>query len=380
MSSGIAGEVAAHRRRIAPRRIALFSETGGPGGAERMMLQLGEELGRRGHEVIPVAPADRNQWLLDQFRARGFQPEMFVAGNGADFQCLREMMRILERRRVDVVHTHEFLTSVYIGAAARLTGRPHIITMHGGRYYAGRRRRRLALRWSAKRSRALVGVSTTTAVELAQHLWLPRERVRVVHNGVRSETGDRTPVRRELGIADDERLVVAIGNLYPVKAHSVLLRALVRLNDDPATSRWRLAIAGRGEEEASLRRLAIDAGIADRVHLLGYRADVANVLAAGDVYAMPSLSEGLPLALIEAMFAGKPVVASDVGGIPEVVTNGTDGLLVPAGDPAALAAALKRLFLDTALAERLRTAARRRAEGAFGVERMVDEYEKLYGF
>jgi glycosyltransferase involved in cell wall biosynthesis len=380
MSFEAVGRAAAGRRRAAPRRIALFSETGGPGGAERMMLQLGDELGRRGHEVIPVAPADKNQWLLDQFRARGFEPETFVAGNGADFHCLREMMRILERRRVDVVHTHEFLTSVYIGAAARVLSKPHVITMHGGRYYAGRRRRRLALRWSARRSRALVGVSTTTAAELAEHLWLPPQRVHVVHNGVRPEVGARMPVRRELGIADDERLVVAIGNLYPVKAHAVLLRALAQLNGDPATHRWRVAIAGRGEQEASLRRLAADAGIADRVHLLGYRADVANVLAAGDVYAMPSLSEGLPLALIEAMFAGKPVVASDVGGIPEVVTNEREGLLVPAGNPAALAAALTRLFLDDGLAERLRTAARRRAEEAFGVERMVDEYEKLYGF
>lgn len=379
MPTQIADEVAANHR-ITPRRIALFSETGGPGGAERMMLQLGEELGRRGHEVIPVAPADRNQWLLDQFRARGFQPEMFVAGDGADFRCLREMIRILERRRVDVVHTHEFLTSVYIGAAARVLRKPHVITMHGGRYYAGRRRRRLALRWSAKRSRALVGVSTTTAAELAEHLWLPREHVRVVRNGVRPEAGEREPVRRELGIGDDERLVVAIGNLYPVKAHAVLLRALVQLDENETTQRWHVAIAGRGEEEASLRKLAVESGIADRVHLLGYRPDVPNVLAAGDVYVMPSLSEGLPLALIEAMFAGKPVVASNVGGIPEVVTDTVDGLLVPPADPQALAAALRRVFADRELAERLGTAARRRAEEGFGVERMVDEYEKLYGF
>ena len=128
--------------------------------------------------------------------------------------------------------------------------------------------------------------------------------------------------------------MVAVGNLYPVKDHATLLRALARL---PAA---RVAIAGRGDQEEPLRRLAAELGLSDRVHLLGLRDDVETVFAAADVFVQPSLSEGLPLAVLEAMANGLPVVATRVGGIPEAVVDGKTGLLVPPGDPAALAAAL----------------------------------------
>ncbi|MDB4876553.1 MAG: glycosyl transferase group 1 [Gemmatimonadetes bacterium] len=362
------------------RRIALFAETGGAGGAERMMVHLGDELLRRGHEVIPVLPTGRDPWMATQFVDRGCPPEMFTAKEGsADLHCLAQMVRILYRRKVDVVHTHEFFTSVYGGAAARLLRTPHVITMHGGRYYSSGAHRRAALRWSARGSRAVVGVSDATATELADQLGLARDRVQVVHNGVRPETGDRAPVRNELGVKDDELLVVAVGNLYPVKAHIVLLRALANMRANGAAPNWRVAIAGRGGEEPALRAFVSEHQLEDHVHILGYRSDIANILAASDVYAMPSLSEGLPMALIEAMFARRPVIASRTGGIPEVVTDGVDGLLVPPGDDAALADGLSRLFADAALRDRLATAGRGRAMDRFGVERMVDAYERLYG-
>ena len=362
------------------RRIALFGETGGAGGAERMMVVLGDELLRRGHEVIPVLPTGRNPWMVDQFTERGAPPEMFTAREGsADLKCLVQMIGILRRRRVQVAHTHEFFTSVYGGAAARLTRTPHIITMHGGRYYASSRHRRAALRWSARGSQAVVGVSASTATELAERLRLPPKKVHVVHNGVRPERGIRDPVRRELGLSDDETLVVAVGNLYPVKAHIVLLRALASIGTGPTSPRWHVAIAGRGEEEGLLRAYAAERVIEDRVHILGYRADIANILAAADIYAMPSLSEGLPMALIEAMFAERPVIASRVGGIPEVITDGLEGLLVEPGDADALAAGLTRLFAEPALRARMAAAGNRRAYDRFSVERMVDAYERLYG-
>jgi glycosyltransferase involved in cell wall biosynthesis len=361
------------------KRIALLAETGGAGGAERMMVHLGDELLRRGHEVIPVLPNGRNPWMVDQFSNRGCTPEMFTATPGSsDLKALAQMVGILRRRRVDVVHTHEFFTSVYGGAAARLLRKPQVITMHGGRYYASSKHRKTALRWVARGSRAVVGVSDATATELAEQLGIARARVQVVHNGVRPEAGHREPVRRELGVGDEETLVVAVGNLYPVKAHIVLLRALAGMRNSGDT-RWRLAIAGRGGEEAALRAFVAESGLTDRVHILGYRADIANILAAGDVYAMPSLSEGLPMALIEAMLAARPVIASRTGGIPEVVTDGVHGLLVTPGDAESLAAGLGRLFADSALRTQLAAAGRQKAIDCFSVERMVDAYERLYG-
>jgi glycosyltransferase involved in cell wall biosynthesis len=225
-------------------------------------------------------------------------------------------------------------------------------------------------------SDALVGVSASVVADLEQTLELPRAFVTLVHNGVRFAPGRRERVRDELGVRPHEQLVVAIGSLYPVKGHVVLLRALASL--DSAATTWRLAIAGRGSEEEALRTFASEQGVADRVHLLGYRSDVSDILAAADIYAMPSLSEGLPLSLLEAMFAGKAIAASDVGGIPEAITSGREGVLVPSGDAAALALALRTLLESPAQRARLGATARVRATTAFDLERMTDAYERLY--
>jgi glycosyltransferase involved in cell wall biosynthesis len=359
-------------------RIALMGETGGPGGAERMMLQLAEELRRRGHEVFPIGPARRDPWLRTQFRERGFEPNTFDIRGQIDPLGLAQIVRLLRRLRVDVVHTHEFQMSVYGGLAAWLQGTPFVITMHGGRYYAERLRRRLALRWSVRRCRALVGVSAATAAELVARLGVPASAVQVVHNGVRYRAGDPSKLRAELGIAPEELLVVAVGNLYPVKGHAGLLDALSILDRGPDEAPWRLAIAGRGKEEDTLRRMIASRGWERRVHLLGYREDIADVIAAADVFAMPSLSEGLPLALVEAMFAAKPIVASRIGGVPEVVSDGVEALLTPPGDAATLAARLRHLLSSAELRSRLGRSARQRASERLSAERMTDAYERLY--
>jgi glycosyltransferase involved in cell wall biosynthesis len=199
--------------------------------------------------------------------------------------------------------------------------------------------------------------------------------VHVIPNGIPLRTGARDRVRRELSIAPGELLIVSVGNLYPVKGHAVLIDALATLRDRAG---WRLAIAGRGEEEPRLRAQAAAAGIGERVHLLGFRDDVADIFAAGDLFAMPSLSEGLPLALVEAMSFGLPVVISRVGGVPEVVTNDVEGLLVPPSDPGALALAIRSLLDDPARRSRQGGAARMRALRDYAIGTMVDRYERLY--
>jgi glycosyltransferase involved in cell wall biosynthesis len=185
-------------------------------------------------------------------------------------------------------------------------------------------------------------------------------------------------VRQELALRDDELLIVAIGNLYAVKGHITLLRALSALGTGAEAPAWRVAIAGRGEEEAALRAFASEAGIASRVHLLGFRSDVPDILAAADVFTMPSRSEGLPLALVEAMATALPIVASDVGGIPEVVTRDLEAVLVPPEDAARLAEAIRWLLRDASHRTALGAAAQRRAYRDFSVTTMGDAYESLY--
>ena len=362
-----------------PLRIALMLETDGPGGAESVLLQLAEELRLRGHDVMPVGPASGCGWLGGEFAARGFTPQTFEPRHPIDWRCVTSLTALMRGHGTQSVHSHEFTMAVYGSVAARRAGAGHIITMHGGRYYAEAWRRRAALRWAMKRSAATTAVSGATATDPRRTLGVPCDAVRILPNGIRMPNGRREKVRRELNVHDDELVIVAIGNLYPVKGHAVLLRALAALDEQGGAPRWRLAIAGRGEDAQWLRSIAHDAaGIASRMHLLGFRSDASDILAAGDVFAMPSLSEGLPLALIEAMATGLAIVASDVGGIPEVVARGREAVLVPADSLTALAVAIRGMPDDPVRRAALGAAAQRRAHRDFSVAGMADAYEALY--
>jgi len=362
-------------RRTAPLRIALMIECDGPGGAELMILELAKELRARGHSVLPVGLSSGTGWLGARFVAAGFEPTSFDLRRPLDLAAVRALTRILRDFRADVVHSHEFTMAIYGAAAARRANARHVITMHGGLYYANAWRRRAALRWAARRSAALVGVSDATASALQQNLGIDKSKVHVVPNGIPLRTGVRARLRSELALAPGELLIVSVGNLYAVKGHAVLIDALARLRERGG---WRLAIAGRGEEEPRLRAQAAALGIGDRVHLLGFRDDVADILAAGDVFTMPSLSEGLPLALVEGMSFGLPVVVTRVGGVPEVVTDGVEGLIVPPSDAGALAAALGALLQDAARRQQMGAAARTRAIRDYALSTMADRYERLY--
>jgi glycosyltransferase involved in cell wall biosynthesis len=342
-----------------------------------MMLQLAEQLRDRSHEVVPIGPAKGDPWLATQFRAAGFEPQTYSLRMAADPTCLGQIVGLLRRQRIDVVHSHDFFAAVYGGAAAWILRKPHVITMHGTRYYLGRRHRRAALRWSATHSRAVVGVSAATAAELTTSLKLAPSAVRVIYNGVPKRDGSGERVRRELGLAPQELLVLSVGSLFAVKGHAVLLEALSSLGEANGTPRWRAAIAGIGDQDDTLRASITQRGLSDRVQLLGFRSDVADLLAAADVFVLPSLSEGSPLALMEAMFAGKAIVASRTGGIPELVVHATEALLPSPGDASGLATSLRAILRDADLRGRLGAAAQR-AASKFTIERMTDEYEQIY--
>ncbi|MEO8140742.1 MAG: glycosyltransferase family 4 protein [Gemmatimonadota bacterium] len=362
------------------KKIALMLESDGPGGAEHVLLHLAEGLRERGHTIVPVlrGVSRGKAWLQGQFRQRGIEPELFFIRSAIDWKCARGLMEIFRRRDVDIVHSHEFTMATYGALAARLTGRPHLITMHGTRTFAKRWRRRAALRWAIRNSIATVGVSRPTADFVESSLGLRAGAVGVVENGIVPQPGAREPIRTELAVASQVPLIIAVGNLYKVKGHIVLLRALASLASRRPDLPWQLAIAGRGEEEATLREFAEQQGLKARVHLLGFRTDVPNLLAAGDIWVMPSLSEGLPLSLLEAMFAGKAIVASRVGGIPDVVPDGAEALLSAPGDETALAAQLERVLADPDLRLRLGVAAQAHANRDYRLERTIDQYESLY--
>ncbi|HWV58624.1 MAG TPA: glycosyltransferase family 4 protein, partial [Longimicrobiales bacterium] len=255
----------------------------------------------------------------------------------------------------------------------------------GGTHATSTRKRRIALRWAFRRSHAVVAVSRGAARHLESTLRPARPVVQVIHNGIRPVRGEGAGVRRELGVREGEILFLAVGNLYPVKGYAILMRALATMRRDHPELAWRLAIAGKAtfdgpldDEGRALREAAEKGGFSDRVHLLGHRSDVPDLLAASDVFVMPSLSEGLPIALLEAMFAGRAIVASAVGGIPEAIRPEVDGVLVPAGEPAALASSLVRAATDPSLRSKLGRSAGQRAVERFHVHTMTAAYLRLY--
>jgi glycosyltransferase involved in cell wall biosynthesis len=198
----------------------------------------------------------------------------------------------------------------------------------------------------------------------------------MLSNGVPHTEPGVVTLRQELRLTPNDRLAVAVGNLYPVKGHLYAIDALARLADRHPSVH--LAICGRGELEGALLERAREQGLGRRVHLLGLRSDVPAVLAAADLFVMPSLSEGLPLALLEAMFAGRPIVASDVGQVRVALANGAAGVLVEAGNTAALADGLDRLLSDPAEARRLGGLAALHAATEYSLSGMVQRYVDVY--
>jgi glycosyltransferase involved in cell wall biosynthesis len=361
-----------------PLRIAMGIETLGLGGAEMVVFQLSEELRRRGHSIIAIGPDDRDGWLKQTFLKAGIHFEGYRLRSPIDWGCAEHFAEILRAHRIDVLHDHEFVASVYGAAGARLAGVPHVLTMHGNQQMTQKFQRRVALRWAIRHSAHTVAVSGDTRTHLVQSLGVREDEIEIIRNGIPDRPGDGRSVRRELGLDEDDLLVLAVGSLMQRKGHRILLEAMTIVSRTAGLPRWKVAIAGEGVERPALESYIAEHGLADRAVLLGNRGDVPDLQAAADVFTMPSLWEGLPLAVLEAMFASNPVVATTASGIPEAITDGEHGLLVPGGDAPTLAHAIVRLLGDRALREQLGARARAEAQRRFSIRAMADAYERCY--
>lgn len=365
-------------QKLRSRRVLLALESSGPGGAENMVLRLAAALREAGDQ--PIVASMRPGWMTQRAEAARFPVWILPQKPGLDPSWLAALARRLRSEAIDVVHAHEFAMNVYAGGAARLLGIPALATVHG-KQWMDKRRRTFAYRLIRRAGVRIVAVSHDLGDYLMAKLGLRRSSIDIVYNGIpvpanfswSERLRRRAEARDALGIPGDDPLLVAVGNLYPVKDHASILRAIAS-----RTEPLRLAIAGRGGEEASLRALARELGISDRVNLLGLRDDVDQILAAADIFVQSSLSEGLPLSILEAMAAGVPIVATRVGGIPEALGAGEAGILVPPGDPEALGAAIAGLVASADVAARLGAAAHARARAVFSVETMCQRYRELY--
>jgi glycosyltransferase involved in cell wall biosynthesis len=295
------------------------------------------------------------------------------------------LARYLRRNRIDIVHTHLFDPSV-VGLPVSFVARaPHrVMTRHYSDYHT-----RIHKRWHVALDRmctglseAVIAVSTHTRDHMMAEEGAPGAKIHVVHNGIDfdrvrlPEPGSRARVRAEVG-AVDEQLVVVPARLHPEKGHPQLFQAL-------ASARGRLAhpvvaaLAGTGTFEAEYRRQVRDLGIEGMVRFLGFRKDICDLMAAADLVVLPSVAEAFGLVVAEALYLGTPVLSTRVGGIPEIVDDGVDGVLVSGGDAGALADGLVNLLNDSARRTRLAGAGSRKVFERFSFEAMVRGYESIY--
>jgi len=343
------------------------------GGQERLVLRMAQAFHERGHDVHVVTLTGggtlRNELgpipVHDVIRKNGFDPTLYS-----------RLWRLFRELRPDVVHTHNAVPLIYAAPAARLArvGR----TVHSKHGHIDYSKSSLQLsRGATKFVDHFVAVSKDTAGTAERNERPGSKRLSVIEKGIplakfAPDQAARFAIRDELGIPRDALVVGSVGRLVEEKDYPLLVRAMAPLLGE----RVRLVIAGEGIVRAQIEA-AITPEIRPFVTLTGARRDVSRVLCAFDVYVSSSRAEGLPLALAEAMATHLPIVATAVGGVPDIVPPQI-GILVPHGDPAVLRAAIKRLLDDPGERASMGEAARAYALGRFAEERMLARYLKLY--
>jgi glycosyltransferase involved in cell wall biosynthesis len=357
--------------------ILIVTTSYGPGGAERMIATLSSALNQDQYRII--VGLSRPGWLQDECRRLNVETRAIPLEGSFHIQWFKTCFELIRAEKVVLIHAHEFSAIVYGWIVARLAGVPFVGTVHGKNYFWEKLRRRLAYR-IVSRSGSLVTVSEDLKHFLISAVGLSEARIQVIYNGIESSAsvsdGDVDRCRTELDLKPGDPVIGAVGSLYPVKGHKYLLDAmpaLIRQHQNVT-----LLLIGSGDLEAQLKEQAKRLGIEQRVRFLGLRGDIPRLLAVMDVFVLPSLSEGHSLALLEAMLAGRPVVASGVGGNSELVLEGETGILVPSKDPDALTEALHQLLDNRAMREAFGHRATRRVQQQFSARLMTDGYKRLY--
>ncbi len=350
------------------------------GGAEVLAARLARQLGRSFRFVF--ACLDGLGTLGEELRHEGHAVHVLGRSPGLDWRCAGRLGALLRRERVDLVHAHQYTPFFYALLGRWVCRRPPILFTEHGRHQPDypRRKRMLANRLLLEKRDRVVGVGRAVRDALIANEGIPPERVAVLYNGVDlkpfAAAADRQAARREMGVSPEHLVLIQVARLDYLKNHLTAVRTLERIA--AARPEVRLVLIGEGPEREAIEREVRRRGLSGHVRLLGLRKDVARLLPAADLFLLTSVSEGIPLTLIEAMAAGLPVVSTDVGGVPEVVVDGHTGALAPAKDDARLAEQCLRLAADPGLRAEMGRRSRERATELFAEPQMHAGYRQLY--
>jgi lipopolysaccharide/colanic/teichoic acid biosynthesis glycosyltransferase len=331
--------------------------------------------------------------LLDLALARGIEPVVIpeIVGQATlkprDLKALIALYRLIRRERPHIVHTHAAKPGVLGRLAARLAGVPVVVhTFHGHilhGYYGPlmswllRRMERILARFSDR----IIAVSEQVKQDLVRYGVAPPEKISVIPLGFNLQpfldsSEHRGALSRELGLTNGARLIGIVGRIFPIKNHRLFLEAAARVAAEERSARF--VVVGDGVLRPEMEAHARGLGIADRVTFTGWRRDLPRIYPDLDVLVVSSRNEGTPVSAIEAMASACPVVATRVGGLPDLIEDGETGHLVPSEDASALAAAILRVLREPDTARRLAEAARAQVRERFRAERLIGDMERLY--
>jgi sugar transferase (PEP-CTERM/EpsH1 system associated) len=351
------------------------------GGAEKVLVDVVRRLDPERYESLVCCIQAKGELAaeleksgvrvvcLDRMRSKRF-----------DWGAVRDLARLLRAERIALLHSHLYHANLYGRIAAFLAGVPAIATVHN--VYARRKfHRKLLNRLLSRASARVIAVSEEIREDLVKHDGIDPKKVSVVHNGIDVRRVDtvltREQARARLGVLDDELLIGCVGRLEEQKGHRFLLEACATLKNDPG-NRLRLLVVGDGRLRQDLEHRAAALGVGASVSFLGTRHDVPEILRALDIYVMPSLWEGLSIAMLEAMAAALPIVISDVSGTAQALGDNEHGVLVPPGDAAALAEALRSLAREPGRRRALAMSARQRVQERFSIDAMMSQLASIY--
>jgi glycosyltransferase involved in cell wall biosynthesis len=361
--------------------LCLFTNRFGHGGTEHQFAELASRINQDKYDIVVACFSRKGEFYE---KVAGASLPVFEVSRGRWFEAntLRSAwawMRMVRLRRIELVHTFDYYTNLFAGPLTRMAGVPLLVTSRrdtGTMYTA---RQRWAVRQVFLQSDRVVVNSEAARQSLLQED-CPSPLVRVVRNGVDlgryHSNGNRQSGRRRWGWSDESQLIGLIANLRPEKGHRILLNAVPKV-----IQRYPLAhflLVGPGPLEGELRDYVMTHGLTPYVSFLGDFDEIPELLASLDIVVLPSTSESLPNAVLEAMSAGRPVIASAVGGCTELIEQGRTGLLVPPGDSHALADQILLLLARPELRADLGRAARKHAESEFTFNLAVKRLEAVY--
>lgn len=345
------------------------------GGLEQVVVQLVKKQKKHGLEVSIIC-LEAKGGLAKEVGDAGIQVYELDKAPGFHLNLVFRLAKLLRKLSVDLVHSHNMGPLVYGSLAAFLTGKKCINTRHG------RTDKKIpAIVWNL--NSYVVPVSKDTKEYLLKHNRIAKRKINVIYNGIDLEKfhngfdrQDTIRLKQEIGLRDDSYIIGNVGRLAQEKDQATLLKAFRKLRKKEMNVE--LIFVGDGPLREDLEKLVKKFELNDRVKFLGYRDDIPNLLNLFDTFVLSSYREGLSLSILEAMAAGKPVVATNVGGTREVVKERETGYLVPCGFPERIENAIARLHINPALADKMAQAGQKLVSKQFSLEAMASQYENLY--